>query len=114
MKSKWLDYYQNIPIIYLLGIMFYPRCKLDYLFDCLDTYYKCLAIPFDVLGLIIDVKKLFYSLNEEYAKFYGHSLNINIEQDALSVQAPTSQVGKDYQILFQKTKRSRDSSSSST
>ena len=29
MKSKWLDYYANIPIIYLLGLIFDPRCKLD-------------------------------------------------------------------------------------
>ena len=40
MKSKWLDYYYNIPIIYLLGIIFYLCCKLDYLFDYLDTYYN--------------------------------------------------------------------------
>ena len=46
MKIKWLDYYyyQNIPNIYLIGIIFYPSCKLDYLFDCLDIYYKCLVI----------------------------------------------------------------------
>ena len=27
MKSKWLDYYANIPIIYLLELIFDPRCK---------------------------------------------------------------------------------------
>ena len=80
----------------MLGIIFDPRCKLDYLFDCLDTYYKCLDISFDVLALVRDVIKLFYSLYDEYAKFYGQSLNINIEQDAFLAQSPTSRVGKDY------------------
>ena len=60
MKSKWLDYYQNIPIIYLPAIIFYPRCKLDYLSDCLETYYKYLALTVDVLPLVRDVKQLFY------------------------------------------------------
>ena len=67
---------------HLLEIIFYPRCKLDYLSDCLDTYYKCLVISFDVLALVKDVRQLFYSLYDEYAKFYGSSLNTNIEQNA--------------------------------
>ena len=29
MKSKWLDYYANIPIIYLLELVFNSCCKLD-------------------------------------------------------------------------------------
>ena len=69
---------------HLLEIIFYPRCKLDYLSDCLDTYYKCLVISFDVLALVMEVKKLFYSLYDEYAKFYDPSFNINIEQDTPS------------------------------
>ena len=44
MKSKWLDYYANMPIIYLLGIIFYPRCKLDYLTMCLENYYSFLDL----------------------------------------------------------------------
>ena len=79
MNAKWLDYYLNIPNIYLLRIIFYLRCKLDYLFDCLDTYYKCLDISFDVLALVRDVIKLFYSLYDENFKFYDPSFNINIE-----------------------------------
>ena len=88
MKAKWLDYYQNIPTIYLLGITCEPHCKLDYLYDCLKTYYKCLTLTFDVPALVRDVNKLFYSLYDEYAKFYGLflniNININIDQDVLS------------------------------
>ena len=40
MKSKWLDYYANIPIIYLLGLIFDPHCKLDSLTMCLKNYYN--------------------------------------------------------------------------
>ena len=55
-KSKWLDYYQNIPIIYLLGIILYPRYKLYYLSDCLETYYKCLTLTVDVPTLVRNVR----------------------------------------------------------
>ena len=37
-KSKWLNYYQNIQIIYLFKIIFDPRYKLDYLSYCLKTF----------------------------------------------------------------------------
>ena len=79
MKYKWLHYYQNISIIYLLGIIFYSRYKLNYLSDCLDIYYKCLTLSFDVPALLRDVRQLFYLLYDEYIKFYCPSLNINIE-----------------------------------
>ena len=54
-KSKWLNYYQNIPIIYLLGIIFDPRYKLNYLFDW-ETYSKCLLLIVDVYALVRDVR----------------------------------------------------------
>ena len=49
--------------------------------NCLKIYYKYLALTFDVLALVRDVKKLFYLLYDEYAKFYGLFLNININID---------------------------------
>ena len=55
MKSKWLNYYQNIPIIYLHGIIFDPRYKLNYLFDW-ETYSKCLVLIVDVYALVRDVR----------------------------------------------------------
>ena len=58
--------------------------------DCLDIYYKCLGRLLDVSALIRDVRKLFYTLYDEYTKYYGHSLNINFEQDTPLAQAPTS------------------------
>ena len=49
--------------------------------NCLNTYYKCLALEVDVPTLVRDVKKLFYSLYDKYAKFYDSSPNINFEQN---------------------------------
>ena len=58
----------------------------------------------DVPTLIRNVEKLFYSLYDEYAKFYGPSLDINFEQnDAPSIQALTNRIDNSYQLLFQKT-----------
>ena len=79
---------------------FYSLRKLDYLFVCLKIYYKYLALPKNVLVLVRDVRQLFYSLYDEYAKFHSPSLNINFEQDVHSAQAPTNRIGKDYQLLF--------------
>ena len=39
-KSKWCDYYANIPIIYLLGLIFDTRYKLDTITMCLENYYN--------------------------------------------------------------------------
>ena len=74
----------------MLGIIFDIHCKLDYFFYCLKTYYKCLALTCNFFVLVMDVRQLFYSLYDEYAKFYGLFLDINFEQDALLAQAPTN------------------------
>ena len=71
--------------------------------DCLETYYKCLTLTVDVPTLVRNVRQLFYSLYDEYAKSYGPFLNISFEQsDFSSSQAPTNQICKGYQLLFQK------------
>ena len=58
MKAKWCNYYANIPIIYLLGIIFDPRCKLDMMVDksgiciCFTPLYfsvLCYLSPFCAL-----------------------------------------------------------------
>ena len=79
MKSKWLDYYANISIIYLLGIIFYPRCKLDSLTMCLKNYYSFLDLEVDLNNIVFNIKSTFYSLYDEYVKFYGLNLNINVQ-----------------------------------
>ena len=75
------------------------------MFDCLETYYKCLTLTIDIHALVRDVRQLFYSLYDGYAKFYDPFLNISFGHDAHSTQAPIGQIGKDYQLLFQRTKK---------
>ena len=74
----------------MLGLIFYLSCKLDSFFDCLDIYYQFLWIPFDVPTLIKDIRKLFYTLYDKYAKYYRPFLNINFEQNIPSAQILTS------------------------
>ena len=86
MKSKWLYYYQNISVIYLLGLIFYSRCKLDYLSDYLETYYKYLALTFDVFALVRNVRQLFYPLHDGYAKFNVHPLILILNKMPLQLK----------------------------
>ena len=38
MKVKWLEYYKEFPNIYLIAMVFDPRCKLEHL-SYLNGYY---------------------------------------------------------------------------
>ena len=106
MKSTWLDYYANIPIIYLLWIIFYLRCKLDSLTMCLKNYYNFLDLDLDVDSIVSNIKSMFYSLYDEYVKFYGLNLNINVQQDVSQAKPSSSTwIGNRYQLLFQKYKK---------
>ena len=71
MKIKQLHYYREIPIIYLVACVFYPRCKLDGLSDFLHTYYQCLHYDaINVTTIVREVKNVVIKLyNEFYAKY---------------------------------------------
>ena len=117
MKAKWCSYYANIPIIYLLWLIFDPRCKLDMLTTCLENYYNFLDLEenddVDVDTLVSYVKSTFYSLYDEYLKIYGPSLNINAQPDVSQAKPPPSiQFGKRYPILFHKSKKAKVTGSS--
>ena len=81
MKFKWCSYYSNIPLIYLLGLIFDPRCKLDMITTYLENYYNFLDLKekVDIHALVSHIKSMFYSLYDEYLKFYGSNLNINTQ-----------------------------------
>ena len=84
----------------MLRLIFNPRCKLDSLSDCLEIYYKYLYFEIDVHSIVSHVKGLFLLYNK-YVKFYDLNLNVNIQQDVLPSQAPSTRIGKGYQLLFQ-------------
>ena len=75
MKAEWCDYYANIPISYLLGLIFDPRCKLDMMATGLENYYSFLKLVVDISFLVSHIKSTFYSLYDEYLKIYGPSLS---------------------------------------
>ena len=106
MKSKWLDYYANFSLIYLLRLVFDSRCKLDSLSICLENYYNYLDLEVDVHNIVLNIKSTFFSLYDEYFKFYCPNLNVNIQQNVLTSKPPSTQMGKGYQFLFQKNKKS--------
>ena len=56
---------------------------------------------------------MFYSLYDEYLKFYGLNLNINTQPEVSQGKPPLSiWFGKGYQILFHKSKKAKGSGSS--
>ena len=81
---------------------------------CLENYYTFLDLKIDVHSIVFNVKSIFFSLYDEYVKFYGPLLNINIQQDVLQAKPPPSSlIVKRYQLLFQKKKRGSGSSTQS-
>ncbi|KAK2646283.1 hypothetical protein Ddye_021478 [Dipteronia dyeriana] len=118
MKKKWIQYYKDIPNIYLLASCFDPRFKLEYLQDYLTHYYNSLGIETDVLSCCNSVETLLYELYDEYLKIYGPSLNISVSQPQLTSDGTTSSSqfklkGLEDRLFSQRAKKLRASSSSS-
>ncbi|KAK3226942.1 hypothetical protein Dsin_006804 [Dipteronia sinensis] len=119
MKTKWLIYYEEIPIIYLLASCFDPRFKLECLQDYLTHYYNSLGIEVDILNYCNSVKTLLYELYDGYLKIYGPSLNISISQPQPTSDGTTSSSRFKLKCLgdrlfFDRAKKLRTSSSSSS
>ena len=100
MKSKWLDYYANIPIIYLLRLIFDLCCKLDSLIMCLENYYNFLDLEVDVHSIVSNVTSIFFSLYDEYVKFYSPNLIVYVQHVLQAKPHSSTQIGKGYQLFF--------------
>ena len=119
MKLKWLDYYEEIPNIYLIAMVFDPRCKLDSMSYYLNGYYgvQGLKMKYNVDACCDRVKKLLNDLYDEYFTVYGSSLNLDVTHTQTTSQPPTSSSGfieLGYSLLSKKSKKPRCSSSSNT
>ncbi|KAK3194332.1 hypothetical protein Dsin_025642 [Dipteronia sinensis] len=119
MKTKWLNYYEEIPIIYLLASCFDPRFKLECLQDYLTHYYNSLGIEVDILNYCNSVKTLLYELYDEYLKIYGLSLNISVSQPQPTSDGTTSSSrfklkGLGERLFSDRAKKLRTSFSSSS
>ena len=73
MLQKWLNCYKNIPSLYLVAIIFYPKFKLEGLKSGLQTYYEFLRIENEInIGTIIDgVQKDLIDLFNDYISRYN-------------------------------------------
>ena len=119
MKQKWLNYYTDFPNIYLIGMVFDPRHKLQSLSYYLDGYYgkEGLNIEYDVEACCDRVKKLLYDLYDEYVTIYGSGTPIvDVTRTKTASQPPSSSSGfmnLGYSMFSKKNKKPRCSSSSS-
>ena len=119
MKTKWVQYYGEIPNIYLLAPCFDPHFKLECLQIYLSNYYKCLGLEVDILDCCDSVKTLLYELYDEYVKIYGQSLNVPVSQPqptsgCTSTSAKFQLGGLGDRLFSQRVKKLRTSSSSSS
>ena len=113
MKVKWLNYYSEFPDIYLIAMVFDPRCKLVNLSYYLNGYYgkECLNIEYDVDACCDRVNKILHDLYDEYVTFYGSSLNLDSTRTRTASQPASSSssgfLNLGYSMLLKKTKKPR-------
>ena len=71
--QKWLNYYKNIQLLYLIAIFFDPKFKLEGLKSGLLTYYELVGIEneFNVGKIIDDMKKDLIDLFNNYISRYN-------------------------------------------
>ncbi|KAK0579136.1 hypothetical protein LWI29_021607 [Acer saccharum] len=96
MKQKWLNYYTDFPNIYLIGMVFDPRHKLQSLSYYLEGYYgkDGLNIEYDIEACCDRVKKLLYDLYDEYVTIYGSGTPIvDVTRTKTASQPPSSSSG---------------------
>ena len=67
----------------------------------------------DVYTIFNEVKKEIYALYDEYSRIYSSSINIPHHGKTSSQVEETSKINRGEQLLLQKAKKSRGSSSSS-
>ena len=96
MKIKWLNYFKFIPLINLVAYIFYPRIKIDGLYDYLSIYYGCLGLmddnDIDIELMINNVSKILVDLFNEYKDNVNIGSSSSLSLSSISSSFPTSQV----------------------
>jgi hypothetical protein len=114
MKKKWLDYFEDIPPLFLAACVFDPRCKFEGLSDYLFAYYSCLNITkteIDITSIIFNVRK---DINDLYSEFISQQTGQSSSQLSTQVQnEPSSRINMGDRILLQRHKKPRGSSGNS-
>ncbi|KZV38585.1 zinc finger BED domain-containing protein RICESLEEPER 2-like [Dorcoceras hygrometricum] len=114
MKTKWEKYFLNIPDIFLCAIVLDPRLKLDGLGELLTLYYDSLDLITDACPssmIIFSVRNSLTEIYTEYNEKYGSQVATQTQQHTTS-SSITSRLSKAQNLIRDRTKRPRGSSSS--
>ena len=109
--QKWLNYYKNIPLLYLVAIVFYPKFKLEGLKSRLQIYYEFLGIENEInVGTIIDgVQKDLIDLFNDYISRY------NLQAVGQSSSEPvTSNLSMGDRWLLQRNKKHKSNTTNTS
>lgn len=99
MKGIWLKYYNKIPMIYLLAMVFDPRIRFDRLSDILSAYYDRLGEDDNYIhAKITEIREIFYSLHSEYLKVY---------EPKTTVVTPSKRFYKHFLEIMEKEKKKK-------
>ena len=73
MKVKWLNYFREIPLLYLIAAVFDPRFKLEGLSSALQAYYSYLGIlnEIDITRIIVRLRIGLIELFNDYIVRYN-------------------------------------------
>jgi hypothetical protein len=115
MSSKWLSYYKNIPPIYLVAMVFDPRFKLDGLQESLNLYYGLILpssqeVDEKVNFIIFEVKNLISHLYSDFYNTFASQVPSSTSEPSDSSSRDTTKVSRMQQIMMQRQKRLRGSS----
>ena len=105
MKMKWLRYYSEISIIYLVACIFYLHCKLDGLSDYLHMYYQCLHYDtINVTIILSEVKNIVIEIYNEFFTKYNLG-DIGSSQSTETQNESTSKISRGYKLLLNRQKK---------
>ena len=73
MRTKWMQYYTKIPIIYLVACVLDPRTKMEGLLDDLNSYYECLHLieTVNIRDIEKEVKDIIVELYNDFCNRYN-------------------------------------------
>ena len=107
MKSKWLNYFMNIPPIYTIATILDPGVNFRGTLNLLEFYYSTLQVTFDVNSYLDHCKKILFELFSYYASIYD-------PESVQSRQIPTSRFNPIMASIINKSFASGSGSSSSS
>ena len=83
MRQKWIYYYKDIPLLYLVVFILDPKSKIEDLENILQNYYKLLNDSSIIVSSIVDnVRRTLIVLYNDYVSRY----NIRIDDTTQPIE----------------------------